>query len=500
MYNGERVNGQPHGKGIWTFADGDVYEGSWENGDMSGHGVMTYANGNIYDGLWQEGLPHGFGRWSYPDSASLEGEWSRGVFTGAHGVLHAPDQSKYEGQLKNGVPYGQGTKHHSDDRVEKGSWKSDHLHGQGELTEPDGSSYIGEFKSGKPHGQGKWTYADGRIIEGEWQEGVLLEPPRVEQRVESKDEIIRPAPPSKRSLATPILPPAPPAKRSLAKPILWFTVIAVIVSGILWVTLSTDGTESISQLEKSVDDLSSTRNSDINGPETSGLVASASTVPEDSNVSVPSEESPNDGTLLDEQLEVDSIRSVSTPANNEVIVQNTIASTQKNAPSADKAPSSSRPDRHASTPVRSSLLASIDGEDLEMLDEHYGFGVNGKRPRWQLGPGYSGNSFVAKGLSGGVLVLTTTELTNNGYLTFWINNWPGQGYWTNIMPQVLSQGRALDVVVIGGSLKEAWTQLRAGPLAPGHHKVTIEFKDGQSRSGMVRDYRVDDIKIWELTP
>jgi len=286
-------------------------------------------------------------------------------------------------------------------------------------------------------------------------------------------------------------------KRSLAKPTLWFTFIAVIVSGTLWVTLSPNGTESNSRGEESGDLMSSTQNSDINGPETNGLVASTSTVPEDSTLIGPTENISSDGTLLDEQLEGDSSEMLSTPAYREVIVETTVVATHKSSADPYQAPSPNQSEKDASAPVRSSLLASIGGENLEMLDEHYGFGVNGKRPRWQLGPGYSGNGFVAKDLSGGVLVLTTPDLTSTGHLTFWITNWPGGGYLTNLMPKVISDGHSLDVVVVGGALKEAWTQVKAGPLSPGHHKVTIEFQDGQSRSGMVRDYKVDDIEIWE---
>jgi len=34
MFEGDFVNGKKHGKGIYTFASGEVYEGDWENGEV----------------------------------------------------------------------------------------------------------------------------------------------------------------------------------------------------------------------------------------------------------------------------------------------------------------------------------------------------------------------------------------------------------------------------------------------------------------------------------
>lgn len=225
------------------------------------------------------------------------------------------------------------------------------------------------------------------------------------------------------------------------------------------------------------------------------------------------------GNVTDERILEDSVVTMMTNEYREVTDENNDTATQQSSAGQNQTPQANQADPHqapkanqaapnqvptpnqsewaAVDPASYTQVAIINGENLKTLDEHFGYGVNGKRPQWQLGPGHSGNGFVANDLSGGALVLTTPALTNNGHLTFWITNWPGGGYWTNLMPKVISDGHSLDVVVVGGALKEAWTQVKAGPLSPGHHKVTIEFQDGQSRSGMVRDYKVDDIEIWE---
>jgi len=44
-YEGDILNGKPHGKGKWTFPDGIIYEGNFQDGLCQGEGKMTYPNG-----------------------------------------------------------------------------------------------------------------------------------------------------------------------------------------------------------------------------------------------------------------------------------------------------------------------------------------------------------------------------------------------------------------------------------------------------------------------
>ena len=39
-----------HGKGIFTWGDGRIYNGQYNNNQKAGYGVFTYANGKIYKG------------------------------------------------------------------------------------------------------------------------------------------------------------------------------------------------------------------------------------------------------------------------------------------------------------------------------------------------------------------------------------------------------------------------------------------------------------------
>lgn len=48
-----------HGKGIYTFADGRIYEGFYVNGLKDGYGVFIWEGGRRYEGNWKEGKQHG---------------------------------------------------------------------------------------------------------------------------------------------------------------------------------------------------------------------------------------------------------------------------------------------------------------------------------------------------------------------------------------------------------------------------------------------------------
>ena len=45
MYEGEFINGEFHGKGVWHFLDGVNLEGFWEEGKKNGKFNKIYPNG-----------------------------------------------------------------------------------------------------------------------------------------------------------------------------------------------------------------------------------------------------------------------------------------------------------------------------------------------------------------------------------------------------------------------------------------------------------------------
>ena len=129
-YTGERnVEGQMHGRGVYRYANGDMYEGDWNDDYRHGRGVYRYADGAVYEGDWKDNKKHG-----------------QGVYRFASGDV-------YEGDLEG-----------------------DKLHGQGVYRYSDGAVYEGDHKDGMSHGRGVYRYADGSIgHDGQWEAGQQID-------------------------------------------------------------------------------------------------------------------------------------------------------------------------------------------------------------------------------------------------------------------------------------------------------------------------------------
>ena len=76
-YTGTFKNDLKHGKGKYTWNDGNVYEGDWINGERTGKGKYTWRNGDIFVGDFNKGLK-GKGRMYFKSSGKREfGEYNK---------------------------------------------------------------------------------------------------------------------------------------------------------------------------------------------------------------------------------------------------------------------------------------------------------------------------------------------------------------------------------------------------------------------------------------
>lgn len=58
VYDGETKNGQPHGQGTYTFADGSSkYVGEWKDDKQHGRCISLSADGTKYVGEFKDGKP-----------------------------------------------------------------------------------------------------------------------------------------------------------------------------------------------------------------------------------------------------------------------------------------------------------------------------------------------------------------------------------------------------------------------------------------------------------
>jgi hypothetical protein len=134
----------PHGRGVYTWADGNRYEGEWRDGEMHGRGVFTWTNGRRYEGEYLDGWMHG-----------------RGIFTWTNG-------GRYEGEYRDGKMHGRGVFWFADGRVFDGAWAGDRPL-RGTVMAADRALSLAVFDGKTNIGDG-WDkaarVAAGRVVEG----------------------------------------------------------------------------------------------------------------------------------------------------------------------------------------------------------------------------------------------------------------------------------------------------------------------------------------------
>ena len=175
VYDGEWQDGLQHGHGLWRAAPaaspgappgspgappGDVlvtFEGRWQMGLKNGKGVATFMDGSSYDGQYLQGVPHGHGVWRAGPVASsdgqgapgevlvtYEGSWSTGLREG-EGLATFADGSSYGGEYLQGVPHGHGRFRWRDGTELAGEWIEGEQRGTSTVVFANGTKYDGEY-------------------------------------------------------------------------------------------------------------------------------------------------------------------------------------------------------------------------------------------------------------------------------------------------------------------------------------------------------------------
>ena len=171
-YHGEIRNGQPHGRGVYTWAGGDQYEGDFVNNKRTGRGVYTWAEGGRYEGDFVNGKRTGRGVYTWADGGRYQGDFINGKRTG-RGVETWPDGRRYEGDFIDGEKHGRGIYTSTDGYRYEGEFVNDLMHGHGEFWWPDGKYYEGEWRNNREQGHGTLTWPDGERYEGEFFDGEI---------------------------------------------------------------------------------------------------------------------------------------------------------------------------------------------------------------------------------------------------------------------------------------------------------------------------------------
>ncbi|DAZ96476.1 TPA: hypothetical protein N0F65_008343 [Lagenidium giganteum] len=157
QYEGDWVNDKRHGKGILSSkANGYIYDGDWKDDQRSGHGHSSLKNVENYTGSWERNRFHGIGVYTNAEGDIYDGEWWFGVKQGMGKLTVAlPKRNDEFGGVKQYI----------------GEWRSNRFHGTGTIHFIDGTEYVGEFVDGKRHGNGIMVSPNGDKYDGQWWKG-----------------------------------------------------------------------------------------------------------------------------------------------------------------------------------------------------------------------------------------------------------------------------------------------------------------------------------------
>ncbi|CAL9698875.1 unnamed protein product [Knipowitschia caucasica] len=173
-YEGETLEGQPHGEGAVSLAGGHMYKGVFSKGLMDEHGVFTWADGSKYEGHFDSNVMMGHGMYSWPDGSTYVGDIYYGIRHGT-GTYCGSRGAIYKGQWSQGKRQGKGAIYYNQDKTSwfKGDWVMNKIEGYGVRRYLSGDVYEGEWSNNQRHGQGtmKWLQV-GQQYEGTWFNGV----------------------------------------------------------------------------------------------------------------------------------------------------------------------------------------------------------------------------------------------------------------------------------------------------------------------------------------
>jgi len=92
QYTGDFKDGNYHGRGTFTWADGSKYVGEWRNNLRNGEGVFTYLDGTTHAGQWKDNQKHGEVIITYPNGDAYIGVFVEGYRPGS--LDRVPEQRK----------------------------------------------------------------------------------------------------------------------------------------------------------------------------------------------------------------------------------------------------------------------------------------------------------------------------------------------------------------------------------------------------------------------
>ena len=162
---GEFFENYWHGKGKYSYLNGDVYIGDFNLSIREGKGIYTYIEGDVYSGDWVNAQKHGQGTIKYADGEAYQGEWVYDKRCGK-GTNTFPNGDVFDGTFCDDVWHGLGKfiyGHKSAFVGGKYDLPFDDIKKVSSLLQFDHSI---EFIYGKKNGLGVFIFANGAVYEG----------------------------------------------------------------------------------------------------------------------------------------------------------------------------------------------------------------------------------------------------------------------------------------------------------------------------------------------
>ena len=151
-----------------VFKTGHQYVGAWKGGKMHGRGVYEWVDGVVFEGYFSNNVAEGFGRYAWPDGGVYSGQVRNGKRDGPGVMTFVDGDTTYDGSWKQGMRHGKGridfcASASGAEHFYYGDWRGDKKHGTGSFVYRNGDSYCGEWRNDVKHGKGVYRWVgDGR--------------------------------------------------------------------------------------------------------------------------------------------------------------------------------------------------------------------------------------------------------------------------------------------------------------------------------------------------
>ena len=159
VFDGSWSDGLVHGFGVYRSANGDVYTGNWKIDKMDyGRWILDSANGDVFDGYLSNGLRHGFGVYKFANGDVYVGNWKKDKMDGTR-IMTWATGDVFDGCWSNGLIHGSGVYRYANGDVDIGNFRSKLLHGNGKYTCSNGTIYEGDLVDKKVTEKGLMIWA-----------------------------------------------------------------------------------------------------------------------------------------------------------------------------------------------------------------------------------------------------------------------------------------------------------------------------------------------------